>query len=240
MKRLFPLAIVAVIGCASGSKAGPRLPAAGEVVRDLERGEVLLRGTIRHPKDKPCIDDWGQRVQAFAGCAEAAAGPAKFADYFVFLMDARVEDVYRALTELGARSRVHYSIPEAQKRSGLRPDTKPEDFLQGDPAILSVFWQEEGGAWRERPYEDFALEKISVDGADVVKPWTPHFVVHGSGALRGAGTGCIACLCDCAGGIIADNRYPVYNPKPVLKFDWSQAPPAGTVVYLRIRVIASR
>ena len=46
--------------------------------------------------------------------------------------------------------------------------------------------------------------------------------------------------CDCPGGIIADNRFPIYDPKPTVRFDMSKAPPPGTQVYVRIRPIASR
>ena len=42
------------------------------------------------------------------------------------------------------------------------------------------------------------------------------------------------------GGIIADNRFPIYDPKPSVRFDMSKTPPPGTQVYVRIRPIASR
>ena len=51
--------------------------------------------------------------------------------------------------------------------------------------------------------------------------------------------GCIACPCDCPGGIIADNRFPIYDPKPTVRFDMSKAPAPGTQVYVRIRAISS-
>jgi hypothetical protein len=78
-------------------------------------------------------------------------------------------------------------------------------------------------------------EKTLVDGKEVVRPWKPRFVFHGSGVIYKEGTGCIACPCDCPGGIIADNRYPIYEPKPTVKFDWTQAPPEGATVVVRIR-----
>src|SRR5947207_3042229 len=73
--------------------AGP-LPAPGSVRIDKERGEVILSAVVRHPRDKPCIDGWGERVQAFIGCKRAAGKDALYADYFVFLVDASVEQVY--------------------------------------------------------------------------------------------------------------------------------------------------
>ena len=161
------------------------------------------------------------------------------AGYFVFLIDVPTEEVYDALVKLGCKPRVHYGIQEGKKHSGLKPETKPEDYLQGDPVALSVFWQD-GGKWVERPYQDFVAERVLVDGKPVEKPWTPHFVFHGSGAIHKSGTGCIACPCDCAGGIIADNRFPLYDPKPLVKFDLAKVPREGTRVYVRLRPTVSR
>jgi hypothetical protein len=194
---------------------------------------------VRHPKNKPCIDTWGQRIQAFVGCSKAAGGDAKMLSYFVFVVDLPTEDVYKGLVELGAKTKVHYSMEEGHRRSGLKRSTRPEDFLQGDPVVLSVFWKQ-GGKWVERAYEDFVVERVLVDGKPVEKPWTPHFVFHGSGAIHKSGTGCIACPCDCAGGIIADNRFPLYNPKPIVRFNWKKAPKVGTRVFVRIRPVTSR
>lgn len=216
-----------------------RLPKPGSLIVHRERGEVILTGVVQHPKNKPCIDDWGQRVQAFVGCAQAAGGDAKMVGYFVFLVDVSTEQVYQALVDLGATTRVHYSMEEGHKRQGWKVDTKPEHFLQGDPVVLSVFWKE-GNHWRERPYQDFVLERVLVEGQPVEKPWTPSFVFHGSGVLHKSGTGCLACPCDCAGGIIADNRNPLYEPMPLVKFDWRKAPPVGTRVFIRIRPVCSR
>ncbi len=223
----------------AGDVPEPKLPAAGTVVIDKVRGEVLLSAKVQYPKGKPCIDEYGERVQAFIGCAKATGGDAKMAGYFVFLVDAPTEDVHAALIKLGCKPRVHYSIQEGKKRTGLRPDTKPEDYLQGDPVQLSVFWKA-GESWKERPYQDFVSERVNAGGVATEKPWTPHFVFHGSGALHKSGTGCIACPCDCAGGIIADNRFPIYEPKPMVKFDMSKAPKVGTQVYIRIRPSISR
>jgi hypothetical protein len=222
----------------SKKKADP-LPQPGHVVTNEVRGEVILCATVQHPKDKPCIDDWGERVQAFVGCSKAGGGDAKMAGYFVFLVDIPAEGVYDSLVKIGAKSKVHYSVEEGHRRSGLKPETKPADFLQGDPVLLSIFWKE-GERWIERPYQDFVMERVLAAGKPVEKPWTPSFVFHGSGAIHKSGTGCIACPCDCAGGLIADNRNPLYNPKPLVKFNWEKAPKVGSSVYVRMRVIASR
>lgn len=232
-------------GSVRGAEAGSappaqQLPAPGTLVRDDARGEVILSAKIQFPEDKPCINEYGERVQAFAGCAKAAGGDAKMAGYFVFLVDVETEEVHEALVKLGCKPRVHYSIQEGRKRSGLRPETTAGDYLDGDPVVLSVFWQAADGKWTETAYEHFATEQVEADGRKIEKPWTPHFVFHGSGAIHKSGTGCIACPCDCPGGIIADNRFPVYDPKPSVRFDMGKTPPPGTQVYVRIRPVASR
>jgi hypothetical protein len=215
------------------------LPAPGSIVIDQVRGEVILSAKIQFPEGKPCINEFGQRVQAFAGCATAAGGEAKMAAYFVFLVDVDTEVVFDGLLKLGCRPKVHYSIEEGRRRSGLRPETTPADYLQGDPVVLSVFWQSGDASWVEKAYDEFATERVVLGDHLIEQPWTPHFVFHGSGAIHQSGTGCLACPCDCPGGIIADNRYPIYDPKPLVRFDMSKVPPPGTQVYVRIRPIAS-
>jgi hypothetical protein len=248
MDRCFSLALLLAFCSAAAlpadekartDRAFARLPKPGSVVTDTDRDEVILSATVQHPDNKPCIDDWGERIQAFVGCARAAGGDAKMAGYFVFLVDVPTEDVYDALIKLGAKTRVSYSMEVGRKHSGLKPGTSPDDYLQGDPVVLSVFWKQ-GEKWVERPYQDFVKERVLVEGKPVEKPWTPSFVFHGSGAIHKSGTGCIACPCDCAGGIIADNRNPLYDPKPTVRFDWAKAPKVGTQVYVRIRPVCSR
>lgn len=242
MHRLMAAFAAASLGWAAvqAGDGDVKLPAQGALVVDQVRGEVIVAAKVQFPQGKPCINEYGERVQAFAGCTKAAGGDAKMAGYFVFLADLPTEDVHEALVKLGCKPRVHYSIQEGKKRTGLRPDTTPENYLQGDPIQLSVFWKSKEGKWVERPYQDFVTERVMVDGKPTEKPWTPHFVFHGSGAIHKSGTGCIACPCDCAGGIIADNRFPLYNPKPMVRFDLTKVPKAGTQVYVRIRIIPSR
>jgi hypothetical protein len=247
MSRPFVLAFLCSLACgaayaaekADADRAFAHLPKPGSVVTDKDRGEVILSAKVQHPASKPCIDDWGERVQAFVGCGKAAGGDAKMAGYFVFLVDVPAEDVYDALIKIGAKTRVHYSMEEGHKRSGLKAETAPADYLQGDPVVLSVFWKD-GDKWIERPYQDFVKERVLVKDKPIEKPWTPSFVFHGSGVIHKSGTGCIACPCDCAGGLIADNRFPLYEPKPMVRFDWTKAPKVDTQVYVRIRPICSR
>jgi hypothetical protein len=221
------VAALVALSCFAAESPARTLPADGEVRVDADRGEVVFSAVVQHPKDKPCIDGWGERIQAFVGSARAEGRPTLFGDFFVFLTQADVDDVYDGLTRLGARPRVHYSREEGKKLEG-------REYLDGDPVLISVSWKD-GDKWVERSYDDFVQEKAAHDGEDKVKPWTPHWVFHGSGAIHKAGTGCIACPCDCPGGIIADNRNPIYSPKPTVRFDWAKAPAAGTKVYVRIR-----
>lgn len=240
MRRAIGLAVLA--GWAAAAAAGDeKLPTPGEVVVDKARGEVVLSAAVQIPKDKPCIDRYGERIQAFVGTQTAAGRTAKMAEYFVFLVDAPVEDVHRAMLDLGCKPRVHMSMEDGKKRTGWRPaGGGPAEFLQGDPVAVSVFWKGPDGKWVERPYQDFVTERVVVEGKPVEKPWSPHFVYHGSGAIHKSGTGCIACPCDCPGGIIADNRNPVYDPKPMVKFDTSKCPKEGTPVYIRLRPTVTR
>jgi hypothetical protein len=239
--RLF-LSLVTLLVCDLTARAGDhgeQLPQPGTVRVDTERREVILAAVVQHPKGKPCIDDWGQRIQAFVGCKEAADGDAKMAGYFVFLVDVPTEDVYKGLVKLGAKTRVSYSIQASKQHIGLKPTTKIEDYLDGDPVVLSVFWRA-NNKWVERPYESFVTERVLVDGKPIEQPWTPHWVFHGSGAIYKSGTGCIACPCCCAGGIIADNRNPLYDPKPFVRFHMNRVPAVGTQVYVRIHPVISR
>lgn len=237
---LFATLLAAPLAAGADDVPAADLPKPGSVTVDQKRREVILSAKVQFPEGKPCINEYGERVQAFAGCATAAGGDAKMAAYFVFLVDVETEKVFDGLMELGCRPRVHYSIQEGRKRSGLKPETTADDYLQGDPVVLSVFWKNDQGKWIEKPYQDFATEQVKVGDKEIEKPWTPSFVFHGSGAIHKSGTGCIACPCDCPGGIIADNRFPIYDPKPSVKFDMSKAPPPGTQVYVRIRPISSR
>lgn len=203
------------------------VPAGDAVVVDTGAGEIRFGAKVQHPKDKPCIDDFGQRIQAFVGCKQAGGKPSEFADHFVFLAGADTENVYRGLAELGLNVEKHVSREEGRRLAG-------KEFLKGDPVDVFIAWKKEG-KWVEQRYADLVQEKVVENGKEVVRPWAPHFVFHGSGVLHKEGTGCVACPCDCPGGLIADVRNPIYEPKPTVKFDWSKAPKPGTEVVVRIK-----
>lgn len=67
--------------------------------------------------------------------------------------------------------------------------------------------------------EDLIEEKISVEGKDVIKPYTSHFVYHGTAESINFASGCIVCPSGSNGGIIADNALPLKETKNVYRFD---------------------
>jgi hypothetical protein len=229
---MLALLVLALLGAPSDEPAAPPAGAgevspAGGVVVDTKAEEIRFPARVQYPRGKPCIDAWGQRIQAFLGTERANGSRSEFADYFVFLAGVETEEVYKGLAEIGLTTKVHFSREEGRRRAG-------RDFLRGDPVAIVIRWKD-GPNWVERRYEDFVQEKVIVEGKEVVRPGTPHFVFHGSGVIHKEGTGCIACPCDCPGGIIADNRNPIYEPKPTVRFDLSGAPPEGSKVEVRIR-----
>ena len=113
-----------------------------------------------------------------------------------------------------------------------------EGYMQGDPIQIYVEWDTPKGKMR-RAYEDFFTERIIADGKEVLKPWTPHFILHGSGVLNDTRTGCIACTHDCPGGIVANNSLPLKTPIPVLKANWDLLPKPGTRVTVVLRPVPS-
>ena len=184
---------------------------------------MVLSAVVQHPKGKPCIDEWGERIQAFVGCAKAAGGDAKMAGYFVFLVDVPTEDVYKALIKLGAKTESalqHGGGPQAQRaeaddQTGRLPPGRPGRhfrLLEGRRPL--------GRAG----LPGFRTERVVVEGKAVEKPWTPSFVFHGSGAIHKSGTGCIACPCDCAGGIIARQPLPAVQPQAAGPLRHEQGP----------------
>src|SRR5947209_2766996 len=110
---------------------GPAAPAG--VAVDSEHGEVRFPARVQHPTGKPCIDTFGQRIQAFIGCPKSGGSPSQFADHFVFLAGVDTDDVYRGLVEAGANTRVHYSRADGRTRAGM-------DYLQGDRVAIFIGW----------------------------------------------------------------------------------------------------
>ncbi len=204
----------------------------GGIVVDPVRGEVRLSAVVQRT-DAPRMDGFARATPALLGARDG-----KSAHYFVFLTDAPVRAVYDGLRQLGARSRVVYQKAEVGPHRGIREDNTPADYMQGDPVQVFVKWRKDGRG-RRMAYEDFFWQRTDVSGGETVKPWTPHFVFHGSGILNKVDTGCIACTHDCPGGIIGNNQYPLVDPVPVLRADWGRLPAPGTRVTVVIRPVSS-
>lgn len=203
------------------------------LVIDKKRCEIRCSGVIQKTS-APRMNDFASAVPALLG---SKGGTRE--SFFVFLIDTSVESVHDALVELGARSRLAYRSVDVAKHRGPKPDNTPADYLQGDPVQILVLWKENENM-RCLAYEDFFLEQIDMGGTKTQKPWTPHFVFHGSGVLNNAKTGCIACTHDCPGGIIGNNQFPLVDPVPVLRADWTRLPKPGTAVTIAFRPVPSR
>lgn len=216
-------------GC-PGSR--PERAAAPELVIDHAKQEVRATAVVQKT-NAPRMNDFGSATPALMGSRGG-----RFEDAFVFLLDAWIPDVYRALLELGARPRAAFGAGGAIGHAGAKLQLIGQGYMNGDPVQAYVVWETPEGQ-RRRAYEDFFIERIVVDGKEVLKPWTPHFVLHGSGVLNDTQTGCLMCTHDCPGGLIANNALPLKTPIPVLKANWDLLPPPGTRVTIVLRPVPS-
>ena len=225
--------VLALVFAGPGQLSGGDIPTdpaqVKGVVVDTRAGAMAFPARVQDTTGKPCVDAWGQRFQAFIGASKADGEATEFASFFVFLTDQDINDVYRGLAELGLESEKNLSRAEGKAQAG-------KVSLEGDPVAVDLVWKV-GETVVERPYESFVKEKVIVDGKEVIRPWTPKWAFHGSGVIHKEKTGCVACPCDCPGGLIADVRNPVYEPKPTVFFDTTLAPPPGTKVVVKIRAL---
>src|SRR6059036_3580450 len=111
---MFRTAWCLVLLPAAAALAADQEPKAPAATLPKPGDEVILSAVVQHPRGKPCIDEYGERIQAFVGCSKADGGDAKMAGYFVFLVDVPTEDVHAAMTKLGCKPRVHYSMAEGR------------------------------------------------------------------------------------------------------------------------------
>lgn len=226
--KLLSLAIAALAIPLAACLPGPR----SAPVVDHARQEVRLSGVVQKT-DAPRMSDFGSHFSALLGCKGG-----KVDEYFVFLVDAWTPEVYKGLLELGARPRATFGSGGTVQHAGQALNLVDQGYMQGDPLLIYIEWDTPKGTMR-RAYEDFFIEKIVVDGKEVEKPWTPHFILHGSGILNDTRTGCIACTHDCPGGIVANNQFPLNKPIPVLKANWDLLPKPGTRVTVVLRPVPS-
>jgi hypothetical protein len=200
---------------------------------DRLAGEVRVTTTVVKDCSQPSVCDWGRRFQAFFGSKDG-----KMASFFIFSTEVNRTEIDKGIKSLGIKSRRQIPMTEVKQRSGLKATTQKDDYLDGDPILVSVRWKKDGQTV-ETALENLIEEKISVDGKDVIKPYTPHFVYHGTAEAINFGSGCIVCPSGCNGGIIADNSLPLKETKNYYRFDWTKMPAPGTKVEIVIKSIYS-
>lgn len=201
------------------------------MIVDLDARELRISATVTKDVSKPSVADWGRRFQAFFGMWGG-----KMEGYFVFTTGVSRTDIDRAIREIGIRSRRQIPMDEVARRRGLKPTTTRADYLDGDPIICTIRFIKAGHIM-EGALEDFIMERIEVEGHDVIKPYTPHFVYHGTGEAIHFPSGCIVCPSDCNGGIITDNVLPLKTTVNYYKVDWQHMPPVGSKVEVALKSI---
>jgi hypothetical protein len=201
------------------------------MIIDTENKELRISATVTKDSSKPAVADWGRRFQAFFG-----AKGGKMEPFFVFTTDVSRSDINKALQGIGAKSRRQIPMEEVKARTGLKPTTTIDDYLQGDPIIVTVRFKK-GSLIVEAALEDLIDEKIFVEGKEVIKPYTPHFVYHGTAEAIHFPSGCIVCPSDCNGGIITDNVLPLKTTVNYYKVNWDRMPAVGSKAEIALKSI---
>ena len=182
------------------------------LVVDKDRGEVRLTGYVQKTQ-MPRMTDWGANNQALLGSRGG-----EYQDHFVFLMDAQVPDIYKALLRIGAD-----------------PGKATEGEMRGIPVEIFIQWTV-GKYTHILPYQGFFQQKMPGGSEHLIVPWEPNFVFHGLGAKKEVDTGCIACPVYCPGGIIGDQSMS----EPMLRAEWRILPRPGTKIMAIIRMTRSQ
>lgn len=198
---------------------------------DRKSCEVRVTSTVLKDCSQPSVCDWGRRFQAFFGSKNG-----KMAPFFIFSTEMNRTEIDKAIKSVGIQSRRQIPMSEVKERSGLKSTTQKDDYLDGDPLLVSVRWKK-NGKMVDSAIENLIEEKISVDGKDVIKPYTPHFVYHGTAEAINFASGCIVCPSGCNGGIIADNSLPLKETKNYFRFDWNKMPAPGTKVEIVLKSV---
>jgi hypothetical protein len=201
------------------------------LVIDKENKELRISATVTKDSSKPAVADWGRRFQAFFGSKGGKMEP-----FFVFTTDVSRTDINKALLEMGIKSRKQIPMEEVEKRTGLKATTTKDDYLDGDPIIVTVRFKK-GTMVVEVSLEDLIEEKIMVEGKEVIKPYTPHFIYHGTAEAISFPSGCIVCPSDCNGGIITDNVLPLKTTVNYYKVNWDRMPAVGSKVEVALKSI---
>jgi len=229
------------LSTAAGSQAfasaegdpGVEIIAAGpdRLIIDRANRELRISCDVTKDASKPSVVDWGRRFQAWFGSYGG-----KMEKWFVLTTRVGRDAIDRAIRELGIRSRRQIPMEDVAKHTGLRPDTQVADYLDGDPVIVTLRFEKEGQIV-EGALEDFIDEKIEVGGREVLKPYTPHWVYHGTGEAIAFPSGCMVCPSDCNGGIITDNVLPLKTTVNYYRVNWDKMPPPGSRAEVAIKSI---
>ena len=155
------------------------------MIIDKQNRELRISADVTKNAAMPAVVDWGRRFQAWFGSYGG-----KMVDYFVFTTDVSRTDIDKAIQGLGIKSRRQIPMDKVKDHTGLKATTQPADYLDGDPMIVTVRFIK-GKDVVEAAIEDFIQEKITVDGAEVIKPYTPHWVYHGTGEAINFPSGCM-------------------------------------------------
>ncbi len=86
----------------------------------------------------------------------------------MFTTDVSRRDINNAILELGIKSRRQIPFEEVAARQGLKPTTTEDDYLNGDPVIVTICF-EKNGEIVESAMEDMIQEKILVEDKEVIK-----------------------------------------------------------------------
>jgi hypothetical protein len=197
------------------------------LIVDHPAKELRITATVTKDCSKPGVCDFGRRFQAFFGTKGG-----KMEKYFVFTTDVPRSEINKAIQELGVVSRNQI----VEKRRGLNQNTTKDDYLQGDPIIVTARFKKNGKDM-EVALEDLIEERINVNGQEVLKPYTPHFIYHGTAETTNVPTGCIVCPSGCNGGIITDNSLPLKHTVNYYRVNWDKMPPVGTEVEMVLKSI---
>jgi hypothetical protein len=196
-------------------------------------GIVLVGCKVCKNDESPGINDFSRRTQGWSGCTDGMNEP-----HFIFKTNVPQDVCDEYLRKAGCVSKNRFPVEVAvQKMKSGKVDKN--HYLDGTPVLVSVRWKE-GDTIHELPFEQFFTEMVETDNGEYQKPFTPHFVYHGSGPLNPKNYGCLVCQQDCSGGLICNNQVPCVKPVPLLKPDWNLIPKPGTIVTLTIRTLPQR
>lgn len=198
---------------------------------DRRACEVRISSDVTKDASKPGVVDWGKRGQAWFGVYGGSA-----TSFFIFTSALERAAMDRALRDLGLRSRNQLGPDDRKRATDLKPSTTAADYLDGDPVLVAVRFEKDGQIV-EAALEDFVEEKIQVQGKDVFKPYTPHWVYHGAGEALQYPSGCVVCPSDCFGGLITDNAMPLLTYSSEYRANWARMPAVGTKVEIVLKSI---